>query len=183
MDNEELNKFGKYLFNIHFNEDLDIPIKINNRLKRTHAWFVSSDNPYIEVSKHLIEQNIYIIADVLSHELIHYYLYKHEKPYHDDDIEFKALTYRYGISRTNSTTVENNIMKYKYFKHESKCNCGFRIESYFPAIDNEFRPILICPKCSKPMNYNYINTIYRDFIPGLSLKMDCDIYLKNYKGK
>ena len=93
MNNSELNEFGKYLFKSYFEEELDIPITINNRLKRTHAWFVAECNPYIEVSRHLIQQNIYIIADILSHELTHYYLYKHQKPYDDNDIEFYALTY------------------------------------------------------------------------------------------
>lgn len=178
MNNSELNEFGKYLFKSYFEEELDIPITINNRLKRTHAWFVAECNPYIEVSRHLIQQNIYIIADILSHELTHYYLYKHQKPYDDNDIEFYALTYKNGISRTESTTIDNDVLKYKYFKHESKCDCGFRIESYFPVIDNEFRPILVCPKCNKPLVYNAIGAEYRDFIPGFKLKMTCDFYLK-----
>lgn len=178
MNNDELNRFGKYLFDTYFEEDLDIPIKINNRLKRTNAWFVSDNNPYIEVSKHVAEQSIYIIADILSHELIHYYLYKHGKPYDDNDIEFNTLTYRYGISRTNSTIIENNIIKYKYCKHESKCNCGFKIESYFLVIDNEFAPVLMCPKCNKPLTYNAIGDEYMDFIPGFKLRMTCDSYLR-----
>lgn len=183
MDNNELNRFGKYLFNTYFTEDLDIPIKINNRLKRTHAWFVQDDSPYIEVSKHVTEQSIYIIADILCHELTHYYLYKHGKPNDDNDIEFEALTYRNGISRTNSAIVENNIMKYRYFKHESKCNCGFKIESYFPVIDNEFRPILMCPKCNKPLIYNAIDEEYMDFIPGFKLRMMCDWYLEKIENE
>lgn len=176
MDEKELNIFGKYLYKRYFEEDLDIPIEVNNRLKRTHAWFVSDDDPYIEVSKHLIQQNIYIIADILSHELTHYYLYKHDKPYDDKDIEFYALTYKNGISRTESTIIENGILKYEYFKNESKCDCGFKIESYFPVIDNEFRPVLMCPKCNKPLVYNAIDAIYRDFMPGFKLKMTCDWY-------
>lgn len=176
MDEKELNIFGRYLYKRYFEEDLDIPIKVNNRLKRTHAWFVADDDPYIEVSKHLIQQNIYIIADILSHELTHYYLHKHDKPYDDEDIEFYALTYKNGISRTESTIIENGILKYEYFKHESKCDCGFKIESYFPVIDNEFRPVLMCPKCNKPLVYNAIGADYRDFIPGFKLKMTCDWY-------
>lgn len=180
MNNDELNKFGQYLFHMHFGEDLDIPIKINNRLKRTHGSFVSSltgDNLYIEVSKCLAEQNIYVIADIISHELTHYYLYKHKKPYDDNDIEFYALTYRNGISRTNSTIIENDVIKYQYFKHESKCVCGFRIESYFPVVDNNFAPVLTCPKCNKLLTYNYMGYEYMDYIPRFNLRMMCDLYL------
>lgn len=37
MDKKELNIFGRYLYKGYFEEDLDIPIEVNNRLKRTHA--------------------------------------------------------------------------------------------------------------------------------------------------
>jgi len=179
MEEKELNIFSGFLFDRLFQEKLTIPIKINNRLKRTHAWFVTDhENSYIEVSKHLVQQNIYIIADILGHELIHYYLYKHDKPYDDRDIEFEALTYRNGISRTCTTTVREGVMKYEYHKHESKCDCGFRIESYFPVIDNDFRPILMCPKCNKELKYNFINSEYKDYIPSFRIEMLCEWYLR-----
>lgn len=182
MDEKQLNDFGKFLFQRFFEEELTIPIKINNRLKRTHAWFIPDENnPYIEVSKHLVQQTIFVIADILCHELTHYYLFKHNKPYDDEDIEFYALTYKNGISRTNTATVKNGVMKYKYHKHESKCNCGFKIKSCFPVIDNDFRPILICPQCNKEMNYSYMGEEYKDYSPSFRIKMACDWYLdKNH---
>ena len=178
MNEKQLNDFGKFLFQRFFEEDLTIPIRINNRLKRTHAWFMPDENNlYIEVSKHLAQQTIYIIADILCHELTHYYLFKHDKPYDDDDVEFYALTYKNGISRTCTATVKDGVMKYEYHKHESKCDCGFRIESHFPVIDNDFRPILICPKCNKGMDYNFIGSEYRDYVPSFKIKMACEWYL------
>ena len=72
MDKKELNIFGRYLYKGYFEEDLDIPIEVNNRLKRTHAWFVSDDDPYIEVSKHLIQQNICNNIDILLNQMFGY---------------------------------------------------------------------------------------------------------------
>ncbi len=179
MDEIELNQFGKFIYEYFYEEQLDIPISINNRLKRTHAWFVSDyDNQYIEVSKHLVKQNIFIIADVLAHELTHYYLFKNNKPYDDQDLEFYALTYKNGISRTNTSTLKDGIMKYEYHQHISKCDCGFEIVSCFPVIDNDFRPILICPKCHKNIGYDFVESKYMEYIPSFKVKMLCDSYLR-----
>ena len=185
MNEKQLNDFGKFLFQRFFEEELNIPIKINNRLKRTHAWFVFNETDkvasYIEVSKHLTEQSIYIIADILCHELTHYYLFKHNKPFDDDDIEFYALTYKNGISRTESTIVKNGVIKYNYHKHKSKCDCGFSIECYFSVLDNDFAPTLICSKCNKEMDYNFIGCEYRNYIPTYKIKKACEWYLDERK--
>ena len=182
MDVQELNKFGKFLYEDLFKEEFTIPIKINNRLKRVHAWFVPSGEPYIEVSKHLSQQDIHIIADILGHEFTHYYLYKHNKPYQDEDFEFYALTYQKGISRTQTASVVDGIMKYIYCKHESRGDCGFKIESYFPVVDNDFRPIIICPKCNKNLKYYAIGNEYKDYIPSFANRMRCEWYIE-HKGE
>ena len=182
MNEAELNKFGKFLFHRYFKEELTIPIKINNRLKRVHAWlvpyFMPIEHSYIEVSKHLAQQSIYIIADILMHELTHYYLFKNNKPYTDEDIEFKALTYKNGINHTRVAKVcDDGVMRYEYWQHESKCECGFKITSFLPTNSKDTEPILICPSCNSRLSFNAIGTVYEDFLPPFQLEVACKTYL------
>lgn len=181
MDEKELNSFAKFLFKRLYGETLHIRVKINSRLKRTLAWFVVDKEPYIEVSKILTNQNVFIIGDILSHELTHYFLFKNNKPYDDSDIEFNSLTYKNGISRTCTTEIQDGVIKYNYYKYESKCKCGFKIESYFPVIDNDFRPILICPNCKEKMDYNFLQDEYLEYIPTFKIQIACEIYQERNK--
>lgn len=180
MNEIELNNFGKFLFYRYFDEELTIPIKINNRLKRVHAWFVLSENPYIEVSKHLTQQSIYILADILMHELTHYYLFKNNKPHADEDIEFKALTYKNGINHTEVATVcDDGVMRYEHWEYESKCDCGLKITSFLPVNSTDVKPILICPNCNKRLPFSVVGSVYKDFMPPFRLEMSCKAYMDN----
>lgn len=179
MTVEELNDFAKHIYRYMFDEDLEIPIKINNRLKTTLAWFCNYDkSPEIEVSKLTANQNPYIVADTLAHELIHYYLWKNDKPFDDEDIEFKALTYQHGVGRTRTTIIKDGVLKYEYHKHECKCKCGVKIDCDFQLVDNDYRPIIMCPKCFEQMEYNFIGSNYYDYRPTFSIQMMTDSYLK-----
>ena len=178
MNEYELNQFGQFLFERYFEKELAIPIKINNRLRRVHAWFVHGEDLYIEVSKHLAQQSIYIIADILMHEFTHYYLFMNNKPYKDEDFEFRALLYKNGINETETAKVcADGIMRYEYWKYESKCACDFQITSFHPANNMGMNPILICPNCNKKLPQSAVGIVYEDFMAPFRLKMACDTYL------
>ncbi len=190
MKEEDLNILGKFLFNYLFNKKLTIPIKINKRLRRTSAWFVyyedknKNQKPYIEISQNIINQSIYVIADTLAHELAHYYLYLNKKPFDDNDIEFKTLVFQKGISESNTTIIENGIIKYEYSQYVSKCTCGFKMNTYLFNKVNNFKPILICPKCKKRIiNNKYTGIEYLEYEPTLEIKEAVDLYLDKHQNK
>lgn len=122
--NFDIQKYAEFLYRNIFIDELEIPVVINNRLKRTIAWFVYEGRKQIEVSNFLILRDIYVITDVLLHELTHYYLYKHGFPFDDLDKEFIEKIKYIGASETNTFILKEKL-KCQYTKfiatHE-KCN-------------------------------------------------------------
>ena len=83
---------------------LDIPIKVNSRLKNCHGFYVYNDEKglRIELSKRLIDYAPdYIIKDVLRHELIHYALHKLGRNFLDEDDDFKSELNKHDTSPSN----------------------------------------------------------------------------------
>ena len=180
---ELVNKLAKYLFLMMYNEETNIEIKVNTRLKRTLGQFVifDDDECYIDLSKVVMKQNLYVIADILSHELVHYYLWKNALPYDDNDEEFRNMVRKYGVLETNTCVVKNGKIYYKYHQHEFKCECGFHTYSYELICDNNFRMKIECPTCKKKLTASYVGMIEDDYDPTFHIKLCVDCFLKRLK--
>lgn len=181
MTEKELNMFGKFLFKYFYNKELTIPIKLNRRLKRVDGRLVYFNNknikPYIEVSQSLIGQSIYIVADVLMHELTHYYLYKKNKPFGDNDAEFKTLLFQNGISESETSISDNGEYKYGYNQYSVSCPCGFKTDLYLFEKVKDFHPILMCPNCKKRIQRSRNNGLkYIKYQPTVQIKKVVDAY-------
>ena len=161
MRNLDLQDFAEFIYRETFFEELKIPVVVNNKLKQTIAWFrdyYDKDiNPVrgqekIEVSNKLLDQNLYVIADILLHEFTHYYLWKNKQPFDDTDDEFKQLCQKVGASLTN--TFVDDDFKCDYITYTARHSCGYVHKIYYRNTDDKLNiPICFCPECNKELKY------------------------------
>ena len=175
--NFDIQKYAEFLYRNIFIDELEIPVVINNRLKRTIAWFVYEGRKQIEVSNFLILQDIYVITDVLLHELTHYYLYKHGFPFDDLDKEFIEKIKYIGASETNTFILKEKL-KCQYTKfiatHE-KCNFSRAIYLKESEINDE--PLFCeCKGCKKKLKYKKEKEELLDYIPNKKIKGYVDVW-------
>lgn len=175
----DIQEYTEFLYKIAFNEKLKIPVKINNRLRTTIAWFVYDDNPRIEVSGMLLDQNNYIIADVILHELTHYYLWSKDLPFDDNDDQFKIVVNRIGACETQTLTADAVMQCYhvRYVARHKKC--GFENSIFIKNNNLETDPpICFCPKCNKMIRYKKDEEYILDYMPNDQIKEYVSIWNK-----
>lgn len=112
MNVQNLNSIANEFLEKEFSLQLEVPIKVNNRLSRALGRLKSyrmRNYPYtsyphsIELSGKLLDYAPEDeIIDVLKHELVHYALCVLQKPYNDGDHYFESTLQRLGITNTNS---------------------------------------------------------------------------------
>ena len=126
MTLKDLHRFAEEFLQEEFDMSLNIPIKLNGRLKRAGGRFISSQDYFtrehtaleIDLNKTVYENNpIDVILDILKHELVHYALFEKGLPYKDGDRVFENTLTRLGVSSTNT-------LKVKTKAHVYKCDCG-----------------------------------------------------------
>lgn len=180
---ELINKLAKYLYLMKFDEETDIEVRVNTRLRKTLGQFViyEDDKCHIDLSKIVMKQNLYIIADILSHELIHYYLWKNNLPYDDYDEEFRNMVRKYGVLETNTCVIRKDKILYQYHQHEFKCKCGFSTYGYELICDNNFRMKIDCPNCKTRLIGSYVGMVVEDYDPTFHIELCVDSFLKRLK--
>ncbi|MDQ0174448.1 SprT-like protein [Bacillus chungangensis] len=103
-----------------------IPIKINNRLKRTlgRCLIVGNEIVKIELSGDLIKYGAtQVIIDILKHELIHYVMFVKGLPHSDGDATFEQELLRLGVASSGRYCVGMAV--------EYKCEvCGVNYEAF-----------------------------------------------------
>lgn len=95
---------------------LNIPLRVNRRLKRTLGRMVLKDGrPYvIELSAALLEyQDWDVIVDVLKHECIHYACFVLKRPYGDGDAHFRRELKRHGVSSSGTHHYKGMVHQYR----------------------------------------------------------------------
>lgn len=147
----------------------DIPkISVNNRLSSTFAWFIADDNK-IEINKHLLNQNKYIIIDILLHELCHWYCYVTGKNRHDWDMDFqKELNH---IQSFPSETISSNF-KYLYIESKYKCDYCDKEKTVIETLScMNIYPKTNIDCCGMPMKKVSTKRISIDYIPTNNVKI------------
>lgn len=145
----QLRKYAEKFLRENYQINLDIPLTLNARMRRTCGWFRftrSGIAKCIELNKYFVENNEpVVVLDVLRHELVHYALFVEGKPNKDGHPVFENELKRLNIvsqSTINKYTIDSkptNISVYKCKKCNQeykrkralpnggknyKCNCG-----------------------------------------------------------
>ena len=193
MDIKDIEQLGHFLYFSMFKEKTNIPITINKRYKVALGAFYppydeedyESDDVLIQISKLVAEQDIYIIADVLAHELTHYHLWKKGKEYSDNSKEFIQTLNEFGISATNTSFIPNNSNKilYLYHKIEYSCSCSQTTYAYFLNINLNNLPIIQCGNCKKDKTIKDISNEYIDYKPPIFIKDTVDKFINKQNKK
>lgn len=108
--NEKAKFYTKELWNL----ELDIPVVINTRLRRSLGR--CNYTKQIELSHEILDRIDF--DDTLLHELCHWALYKQGKNFKDGNSDFENELERIGASSTNTTIIENNR---PYYNHDIRC--------------------------------------------------------------
>lgn len=180
MEIDEIYYFAKYLADWFWNAKYDLFVKVNNRLKSTIAWYIQDKG--IEVNKEILIQDKYVIADIMAHELLHWYLHSVGQCNDDDSIEFRTELYRNGITPSQVTqSDEHGKLLYEYKRYEYTCDCGSQVQNY--AIGENINHIskVMCCKCTKPMKIKHIKSEYGEFIPSWQIRIATDNYFNKRK--
>lgn len=126
MTLKDLHRFAEEFLQEEFNMSLNIPIKLNGRLKRAGGRFILKEDLFtrsltaleIDLNKTVYENNpIDVVLDILKHELVHYALFEQGLPFRDGEKVFENTLTRLGISSTNTVKVKTKA-------HIYKCDCG-----------------------------------------------------------
>lgn len=131
MTVEELTQHAEEFLRKHYDMELAIPIRRNNRMRRALGWFiVRKQTPEcIEIAGYLMEYGeAEVILDTLYHELIHYALLSQGKPYHDGCVEFESELRKHGVSSTNT-----HVKVGKFVAYSCK-NCGKEFETELQTV-------------------------------------------------
>lgn len=138
-----LEKRCKEFIRKEYNINLDIPVRINNRLSRSLGRFVITrgniDNR-IEFAGYLLKEGTdEQIISVLKHECIHYVLYQLGRDFKDGQKDFENELKRHGAGSTNSIRIKkkDDVVIDKELADELTVSIGRTIENVFDRIIQE----------------------------------------------
>ena len=151
--NELLSYANDFLIK-NYGMELNVPLKINGRLKKTYGCFRYLTNRMTGESKELsVELNKTFVIhnskedvfNVLRHELIHYACFKMNKPHSDGERYFENELKKHNTySQTDVNRMEVK-MKSRYRKfYTYECNCGIN-----NTTTNITRGLYSCRVCKK----------------------------------
>lgn len=109
MTVNEMVEFAKEFLRNEYGLDLEIPIKVNNRLSRSNGRFLTikqvstnrSRAHSIEISGKILKYDTKdFVLGTLKHELVHYALFRKGAPYRDGDTYFENELKRVGAPST-----------------------------------------------------------------------------------
>jgi len=110
---DDLKRIADEFLTQHYGMTLDIPLKRNNRLRRSMGRFLTyvtedggEEARAIEISGFMFDYAAEsVTADTLLHECVHYALYRRGEPYDDGHPEFEAELKRHCIGSTETNVV------------------------------------------------------------------------------
>jgi len=109
MNMEDVNIFAKQFLKRHYNIELTIPIKRNNRLRTTQGRYVTKQDGtpvHIDVSGQTLEYGSKeAIKGVIKHECIHFALHQLGKPYKDGSRLFEAELAKHQAPSTRTIQI------------------------------------------------------------------------------
>lgn len=97
---KELQEYAEDWFVDTFGYSVDIPIKINKRMKYPGRFNYRMGNNgvpnvKIEIAEYELAEETF--ADTLKHELIHYYMFSQGKEWYDGSEEFEAMLKKHNL--------------------------------------------------------------------------------------
>lgn len=139
----QLTKYSEKFLKDNYNLSLDIPLKLNGRLKTCCGRFISTHNrttgkataKSVEMNKFFVENNEpTLVLDVLRHELVHYALFTLGKPHKDGHLVFENELKRLGIvsqSTINKYTIASKPVRFSIYEC-SDCKYVFKRKRALP---------------------------------------------------
>lgn len=124
----QLTQYADKFLKDNYNLQMNVPLKLNGRMRTTCGWFKHTEEESLEVelNKFFVENNEpNIVLDVLRHELVHYALFEQGKPNADGHPVFEGELKRLGIvsqSTIDKYTITSKPRKEIIYKCES---CGY----------------------------------------------------------
>lgn len=163
-----LNKKAKFYARYLWDLELDVPVKINARLKRTEGQlYYGTYKKELQIAKNVLHTG-YLLDDILLHELCHWYCYKTNKDHRDYSTPFENELKRIGASSTGTTELVNGKLMYRYEYGVYKCNiCNKKLETkdYIDEKHQHGRIVKEYNCCNNKMYFSGIKYIPEDFIP------------------
>ncbi len=167
---EEMTEEDRRFLSVNYGIDLRIPVRRNNRLKRTLGQFIhrGRESDCIELSGILLDYGGKEAAiDTLKHELIHYALFELEKPYRDGDPTFENELRKHNVSPTDTLECFGPIVRFECVE------CGN--ESFTETKRVGISPQSYKTKCCKAALINVRNdVIYGGRSDGIKVKSGGD---------
>ena len=110
--------------------ELEIPLSINGRLRSTYGrfkyrqWANGMQKPLsVEMNKTFVENNdSLVVLDVLKHELVHYAMFKLNKPFSDGHPIFERELSRLSVINQRNINRQYDIKSKKHFYKCMDCN-------------------------------------------------------------
>lgn len=111
INGKNLEKIARDFLKKEYGLSLDIPVKVNGRIKNVNGRYMV--NKKIEISKTYIQfQDWKIIKETLIHECIHYALHTLGKPFGDGDEYFENELIKHGSHSTNTIKYKGKVFVY-----------------------------------------------------------------------
>lgn len=130
----ELENYANEFLNKNYNMSLNVPLVVNGRLKKTYGRFRYTINRVtgatkevsVELNKTFIIHNSKeAVFNVLRHELIHFALFKLNKPFDDGQSYFENELKKHNTYSQYDINMMEVKLKSQYKKYYSyECNCG-----------------------------------------------------------
>lgn len=155
-----INMKAKFYSKELWDENFDIPIKQNNRLKRCLAWFKwfrDNGETMIEIAGKLLKNkhNELTIDAVLIHEMCHWHSHKNKLVNYDLSKEFQELVINCGGSLSNEIT----SVKDKYYGYCPECDKEYLLRGYKEG------KIYYCFKHGCKIQYTRMEEDFDKYIP------------------
>jgi SprT-like protein len=135
------NEAKKFLIDA-YGIQLDIPVRVNGRLKSTHGVFKHKssrkESMSIEIGKTYIENHPWeTVYSTLKHECIHYYLYERDLPYKDGHPYFENELKKHGSHSTGTVRYKGKVVE--YVCTADGCKTTYRKKKRYPRNGQGYR--------------------------------------------
>lgn len=134
----QLKQYANKFLMENYHMYLDVPLRLNGRMKTTFGWFRHQRNGAplsVELNKYFVENNeATVVIDVLKHELCHYALFMQGRPYKDGQSEFENELKRLNIisqSTIDKYKIATQPRKIQVYQC-SKCSAKFNRQRALP---------------------------------------------------
>jgi SprT-like protein len=181
IDEHILNDKAKFYAKTLWGRELNIPIRINKRLKSTLGQYCHT---HIDISALILHEDE-LVDDTLLHELCHWHCHTSGQNYDDHTKDFEDELESVGASSTHSTQHIGGkwLFLYRYGCYECK-SCGSKRETKDyrdgkSAHGGWHIKKLLC--CSMPMQFLGIKQIPEKYMPNEKVRTLIEQYEVNLK--